>query len=189
MVGRHGTAGYAKAGGRSDQQMVQRGGRLGRVQEIPRQLRRRPADHATRRSAGTLSQGDRQLGRIRPYLQTCTRGVMARCPMVPTGPINVKTVARAATIRRASRVCRRARLDAWTCEHGAESVLSARRRFVQREESNMQHSWTWLRSIAAAATLVATVGMALPTAWAQQYPNQDIHFICAFPPGSGADVL
>ena len=24
---------------------------------------------------------------------------------------------------------------------------------------------------------------------AQQYPAQDIHFICAFPPGSGADVL
>ena len=31
---------------------------------------------------------------------------------------------------------------------------------------------------------------ALPlSAQAQQYPNQDIHFICAFPPGSGADVL
>ena len=26
-------------------------------------------------------------------------------------------------------------------------------------------------------------------AQAQQYPAQDIHFICAFPPGSGADVL
>ena len=24
---------------------------------------------------------------------------------------------------------------------------------------------------------------------AQQYPNRDIRFICAFPPGSGADVL
>ena len=24
---------------------------------------------------------------------------------------------------------------------------------------------------------------------AQSYPNQDIHFICAFPAGSGADVL
>jgi tripartite-type tricarboxylate transporter receptor subunit TctC len=53
----------------------------------------------------------------------------------------------------------------------------------------MQRSSTWLRSIAPAATLVATLGMAPLTAWAQQYPNQDIHFICAFPPGSGADVL
>ena len=49
----------------------------------------------------------------------------------------------------------------------------------------MQRSSTWLRSIAPAATLVATLGMAPLTAWAQQYPNQDIHFICAFPPGSG----
>jgi tripartite-type tricarboxylate transporter receptor subunit TctC len=24
---------------------------------------------------------------------------------------------------------------------------------------------------------------------AQSYPNQDIHFVCAFPAGSGADVL
>src|ERR1700730_19095441 len=53
----------------------------------------------------------------------------------------------------------------------------------------MQRSSTWLRSIAPAATLVATVGRAPLTAWAQQYPNHDIHFICAFPPGSGADVL
>jgi tripartite-type tricarboxylate transporter receptor subunit TctC len=36
---------------------------------------------------------------------------------------------------------------------------------------------------AAAAFVVSTA------AQAQQYPNQDIHFICAFPPGSGADVL
>jgi len=53
----------------------------------------------------------------------------------------------------------------------------------------MQRSSTWLRSIAPAATLAVTLGMAPMTAWAQQYPNQDIHFICAFPPGSGADVL
>ena len=26
-------------------------------------------------------------------------------------------------------------------------------------------------------------------AWAEDYPNQDIHLICGFPPGSGADVL
>jgi tripartite-type tricarboxylate transporter receptor subunit TctC len=36
-----------------------------------------------------------------------------------------------------------------------------------------------------AACLVAPTHSAV----AQQYPNQDIHFICAFPPGSGADVL
>jgi tripartite-type tricarboxylate transporter receptor subunit TctC len=34
-----------------------------------------------------------------------------------------------------------------------------------------------------AASFVAT------SARAQDYPNQDIHFISAFPPGSGADVL
>ena len=28
-----------------------------------------------------------------------------------------------------------------------------------------------------------------PAASAQQYPSQDIHLICAFPAGSGADVL
>jgi tripartite-type tricarboxylate transporter receptor subunit TctC len=53
----------------------------------------------------------------------------------------------------------------------------------------MQHSRTCSRSIAPAMVLVAALGMAPTTAWAQQYPNQDIHFICAFPPGSGADVL
>ena len=31
------------------------------------------------------------------------------------------------------------------------------------------------------------IGPALPRA--DEYPTQDIHFICAFPPGSGADVL
>jgi tripartite-type tricarboxylate transporter receptor subunit TctC len=35
----------------------------------------------------------------------------------------------------------------------------------------------------------AAIGLAATTASAQQYPTQDIHFICAFPPGSGADVL
>ncbi len=36
----------------------------------------------------------------------------------------------------------------------------------------------------AAAFAVSPTGVS-----AQQYPAQDIHFICAFPPGSGADVL
>jgi len=38
--------------------------------------------------------------------------------------------------------------------------------------------------MAMAAALTAPVAVS-----AQQYPSQDIHFICAFPPGSGADVL
>src|SRR3954464_6327465 len=36
---------------------------------------------------------------------------------------------------------------------------------------------------------LAAVAIAPGSARAQQYPNQDIHFICVFPPGSGADVL
>jgi tripartite-type tricarboxylate transporter receptor subunit TctC len=38
---------------------------------------------------------------------------------------------------------------------------------------------------------LAIIGLiaALAPVRAQQYPAQDIHFICAFPPGSGADVL
>lgn len=35
---------------------------------------------------------------------------------------------------------------------------------------------------------MAAVGIARP-ALAQQYPNQDIHFICAFPAGSGSDLI
>jgi tripartite-type tricarboxylate transporter receptor subunit TctC len=42
----------------------------------------------------------------------------------------------------------------------------------------------------SAAAFAAAAAFAVSTgAQAQQYPNQDIHFICAFPPGSGADVL
>src|SRR5262245_48374368 len=40
---------------------------------------------------------------------------------------------------------------------------------------------------AAPAMLLAAISSF--AAQAQSYPNQDIHFICAFPPGSGADVL
>src|SRR5262245_5467134 len=42
-------------------------------------------------------------------------------------------------------------------------------------------------SAAAPAMLLAAISSF--AAQAQSYPNQDIHFICAFPPGSGADVL
>ena len=37
--------------------------------------------------------------------------------------------------------------------------------------------------------LAAALACPLRCAQAQQYPTQDIHFICVFPPGSGADVL
>jgi len=48
----------------------------------------------------------------------------------------------------------------------------------------LQRTW---RAVAAALALAAA---AMPqAAQAQQYPSRDIHFICAFPPGSGADVL
>jgi tripartite-type tricarboxylate transporter receptor subunit TctC len=44
-------------------------------------------------------------------------------------------------------------------------------------------------SFALAMFLVALVGVLPGTAHAQQYPSQDIHLVCAFPPGSGADVI
>lgn len=46
-----------------------------------------------------------------------------------------------------------------------------------------------LRSIGVAVALAAALGAAPGGARAQEYPSQDIHFICAFPAGSGADVL
>jgi tripartite-type tricarboxylate transporter receptor subunit TctC len=45
-----------------------------------------------------------------------------------------------------------------------------------------------LRRCAPAAVLAAAL-LISPGVRAQQYPSQDIHFICVFPPGSGADVL
>ena len=47
----------------------------------------------------------------------------------------------------------------------------------------------WLRSAGLAFVLAAALGTMQSPAIAQQYPNQDIRFICAFPAGSGADVL
>ncbi len=40
-----------------------------------------------------------------------------------------------------------------------------------------------------AAALAVLAGLGISPATAQDYPNQDIRFICAFPAGSGADVL
>ena len=45
-----------------------------------------------------------------------------------------------------------------------------------------------LKSVVA-ASVVGAFGMLPAGAQAQAYPTQDIHVICAFPPGSGADVL
>ena len=47
----------------------------------------------------------------------------------------------------------------------------------------------WLRSAGLAFALAAATGAMQSPAVAQQYPNQDIRVICAFPAGSGADVL
>jgi tripartite-type tricarboxylate transporter receptor subunit TctC len=43
--------------------------------------------------------------------------------------------------------------------------------------------------VVGALTLSAVAGASLTAASAQHYPAQDIHVICAFPAGSGADVL
>ena len=48
----------------------------------------------------------------------------------------------------------------------------------------MQHVRRWF-----SAALVLAAALAPASAQAQSYPSQDIHFICAFPAGSGADVL
>jgi tripartite-type tricarboxylate transporter receptor subunit TctC len=61
--------------------------------------------------------------------------------------------------------------------------------------SNCGASWS-LRPLfarvsmrALALALVVTGATFVPPAVAQQYPNQDIHFVNGFPPGSGADVI
>jgi tripartite-type tricarboxylate transporter receptor subunit TctC len=52
------------------------------------------------------------------------------------------------------------------------------------------HKFSRRQVIAAGTALgaVSALGLAKP-AIAQQWPAQDIHFICGFPPGSGADVI
>jgi tripartite-type tricarboxylate transporter receptor subunit TctC len=47
----------------------------------------------------------------------------------------------------------------------------------------------WLRSVGLAVAAAAGVAAMAGQARAQEYPSQDIRVICAFPPGSGADVL
>jgi len=39
------------------------------------------------------------------------------------------------------------------------------------------------------AVPAAVLGLGLPAVQAQQYPSQDIHFVCAFPAGSGSDTI
>jgi tripartite-type tricarboxylate transporter receptor subunit TctC len=46
-----------------------------------------------------------------------------------------------------------------------------------------------LRALNLAAAFAAAMGVMPTDARAQAYPSQDIRLICAFPPGSGADVL
>ncbi len=46
-----------------------------------------------------------------------------------------------------------------------------------------------LHSFALAVVLVALLGMLPGAAYAQEYPSRDIHLVCAFPAGSGADIL
>jgi len=46
----------------------------------------------------------------------------------------------------------------------------------------------WIADRLAAAALL-TVSLSPLAGHAQQYPTQDVHFICAFPAGSGADVI
>jgi tripartite-type tricarboxylate transporter receptor subunit TctC len=46
-----------------------------------------------------------------------------------------------------------------------------------------------IRKLLGPAVVAATLAVAPLGASAQQYPSQDIHVICAFPAGSGADVL
>jgi len=48
---------------------------------------------------------------------------------------------------------------------------------------------TMLKGTGAAAAAATFGSLDARLVWAQQYPNQDIHFITSFPPGSGADVL
>jgi tripartite-type tricarboxylate transporter receptor subunit TctC len=47
----------------------------------------------------------------------------------------------------------------------------------------------WLRAAAMALALSAGLAALAGPARAQEYPSQDIRLVCAFPPGSGADVL
>jgi tripartite-type tricarboxylate transporter receptor subunit TctC len=59
---------------------------------------------------------------------------------------------------------------------------------MQPQSRWIKSQWILLSSSLALA-LVAGLGVTVGNARAQDYPSQDIRFICAFPAGSGADVL
>jgi tripartite-type tricarboxylate transporter receptor subunit TctC len=42
---------------------------------------------------------------------------------------------------------------------------------------------------AAALSILAIVGASFPAVAQEKYPSKEIHFICGFPPGSGADIM
>lgn len=45
------------------------------------------------------------------------------------------------------------------------------------------------RAVSAALALVAAWFVTLPAVAQEKYPSKVIHFICSFPPGSGADIM
>ena len=53
----------------------------------------------------------------------------------------------------------------------------------------MKHVATPLARSATAVLLAAVISLLPTTTYAQDFPTQDIRFICGFPAGSGADVL
>jgi tripartite-type tricarboxylate transporter receptor subunit TctC len=56
-------------------------------------------------------------------------------------------------------------------------------------ETYMQTLTTLASRSVFSAAMVAAMALLPAAAQAQAFPNQDIHVVCAFPPGSGADVL
>jgi tripartite-type tricarboxylate transporter receptor subunit TctC len=65
---------------------------------------------------------------------------------------------------------------------------NARRESTRRKHMRMK-SRSLLHAVSLAAALAAASGIMPAEVQAQAYPSQDIRLICAFPPGSGADVL
>ena len=64
--------------------------------------------------------------------------------------------------------------------------LQRRKQMSPRKQKKLSSKWL-LRS--AGLALAAALAAMPVGAHAQTYPTQDIRLICAFPPGSGADVL
>src|SRR5690606_31664102 len=44
-------------------------------------------------------------------------------------------------------------------------------------------------AISGALAVIAAVLLTAPAAAQDKYPSKEIHFICSFPPGSGADIM